>query len=374
MLNKTTNQSLSVALIGVGRVAVKHLKAIRFWEGKKKLHLLAAVDPKIESAAAKLKELGFKQGIPVFKNMEQMLREARPDICAITTPSGSHFVLAKKALEAGCHLLLEKPFTLDLDEADFLLEKAANNNIKIAVGHIFRYMIGIQELREDLASGRFGRVLYGNVTVRWGHDQAYYDQAKWRGSWQQDGGALMNQTVHALDLMSYLCNALPVTATGELARIRHDIEAEDLGLGIFRLANGALLAVEGTTAGPPQDKEASLFIQTEKANIRASKRGRKIRLSVRAEESQSLTGSYLRRSLGRYLKKMGLSGLWQLTNPHTSIYADLMSAIKEDREPIASGLSGRDAVAMVLSLYQSYREKRTVRFPPTERRITPQEL
>lgn len=365
---------LSVALVGLGRVADKHLKAIRFWESKGELVLAAAVDPKENIRAKKLQAAGYQREIPCFNCLEDMLREVVPDICAVTGPSGSHFALAKEALQAGCHLLVEKPFTLDLDEADELIELAGSNNLKISVGHIYRYMITIKELQEDLSAGKFGRILNAAVIVRWGHDQAYYDQSDWRGSWSEDGGALMNQTVHALDLMSYLCQALPVTTTAEIARLCHNIEAEDFGLGIFRLDNGALLSVEGTTVGFPENKEASIFLQTETSAIRASVSNGKLIFKVLGKDGSSQERKYIRLSLANMRRRYGLRGLAQIKNPHTAIYDDLITAIREDREPLASGISGRDAVAMVLSLYQAAREKKTVSFPPTERKITAQDI
>ncbi|HHU06911.1 MAG TPA: Gfo/Idh/MocA family oxidoreductase [Clostridiaceae bacterium] len=365
---------LSVALIGLGRVAEQHLKAIRFWESKGELVLAAVVDPKQDIWTKKLQAAGFQRKIPGFNSIEDMLQQVVPDICAITSNSGSHFGLAELALQAGCHLLVEKPFTLDLDEADQLIDLAENKKLKIAVGHIYRYMITIRELQSDLAAGVFGRILHAAVIVRWGHDQTYYNQADWRGSWSEDGGALMNQTVHALDLMTYLCQALPVTATAEIARLRHDIEAEDYGLGIFCLNNGALLSVEGTTAGFPGNKEASFFLQAENGTIRASIYQGKLNFKILDKDGRSLGRKYIRRSLANLKKRYGLRGLSQIKNPHTAIYDDLITAIRKDQEPLASGISGRDAVAMVLSLYQAAREKRTVDFPPTDRKITPQDI
>jgi UDP-N-acetyl-2-amino-2-deoxyglucuronate dehydrogenase len=373
-LSNRYQKPLSIALVGMGRVAEKHLKAIRFWEQKHRLQLIAGVKLRPEAGTERLKRHGFRRSIPVYATIEQMLAEAKPDICAITTPSGSHFDLAEKALQAGCHLLIEKPLTLDLDQADYLLDLADKADLKIAVGHIFRYAMTMQELQADLSAGHFGRILYGSVIVRWGHNQAYYEKQPWRGSWQDDGGVLMNQTVHALDLMTWLCDSLPITANCELARLRHQIEAEDFGLGIFRLANGALLSVEGTTVGDPGDQEAALFIQTEKASIRASKRRGSHKLSVLDQDGRSHSGEYIRRHLRRQVRRYGLLGLKQLANPHTTLYDDLIRCIRENREPLASGISGRDAVAMVLSLYQSYRERRPIKYPPSERRLTPQDI
>ncbi len=365
---------MSIALIGLGRVAGKHLQAIRFLEKKNEVVLTSVVKRNIAEVEKTLKAYGFKNKIRAFTSMDEMLEQSPPDICAITTPSGSHFDQGRKALEANCHLLLEKPLTLDLDQADQLISLAEEKKLKIAVGHIYRYIIAIENIQKDLAAGRFGRILYASVTLRWGHDQAYYDQADWRGSWAKDGGVLMNQAVHALDLMSYLCQGLPVSANASLARIAHNIEAEDYAQGSLILAGGIPLAIEATTAGPADKREAQFFIQAEKGSIKAAIENGSYSFAIKLKDSRSPGLSYVRKGFSKMRKQYGLGGLKQITNPHTSIYLDLVDAVREGREPLAPGASGRDAVAMVLSLYQSFRENKTVSFPPSERKLTAVEI
>ena len=122
--------------------------------------------------------------------------------------------------------------TLDLAAADELLRLAESQRVKIAVGHIYRFFPLVQALAEDLHSGRFGRLLGGNVKVRWGHDQAYYEQGAWRGTWEQDGGALMNQTIHALDLMTWLLGSPVTDVFGWIDQQVHSIESEDTGYAL----------------------------------------------------------------------------------------------------------------------------------------------
>ena len=364
-LTEPASRRLRCALIGCGKVAVKHIKAIRYH--KQRLELVALADTRPEAAAAVLKACGLSgkaaAGIAVFADAGEMLRQARPDLVAITTPSGSHYQLAMLALQAGAHVLVEKPLTLSLPEADRLLQEAAERGLKLAVGHIYRFFPLVRELEADLREGRFGRILYGDVKVRWGHDQAYYDQAAWRGTWAQDGGALMNQSIHALDLMTWLLGGKVVAASGWIARQTHLMEAEDLGLAMLRFDHGALCLVEGTTSTDPRRQEASFTIECSEGEIRAGILAGRPSIQVRDRRGRKLTGLYLRRFLRRIWRQGGPAALLQLRNPHSGLYGDLAAAIIADSPPLAGGLSGRTAVAHVLAIYQSAKTGRTVVLP-----------
>lgn len=292
-----------------------------------------------------------------------MLSEVRPDLVVITTPSGSHASISLAALAAGAHVLIEKPLTLSLEQADEILEASRKSNRKVAVGHIYRFFPLVQTIRADILSGHFGRVLYGDVKVRWGHGQEYYDQAAWRGTWAQDGGVLMNQSVHAMDLMTWLLGQTVETASGQIFRKTHRMEAEDLGFAILTLTNDVQCLVEGTTITDPERPEASFYIRLTEGEIRVGLLSGKPYITVYNQAGKNLASSYTRRVLWQTLRQSGFQGLKQLANPHSGLLGDLISAIEENREPLASGQSGRDAVALVLSIYQSALEKRIVNLP-----------
>ena len=355
---------LRCAVVGCGKVALKHLNAVRHHRQDLFLAGLVAIRP--EAAADLLRQAGMggeAARVPVYPSLDIMLENEKVDLVAITTPSGSHFTLAKAALLAGKHVLVEKPLTLSVPEADELLALARANGLQIAVGHIYRYFPVVQALEADLRAGRFGRVLYGDVKVRWGHDQAYYDAAAWRGTWAQDGGALMNQSIHALDLMTWLLGGRVQAACGWIDRQMHQMEAEDLGLALFRLDNGTRLLLEGTTNTDHRRPEASFTVICSAGDIRAGLRDGKPWLDITDCRGRSLAGRYLRRYLQETWQQGGIRALLQLKNPHTALYGDLIEAIRLNRPPLADGTSGREAVAAVLALYAAAREEKTVLLP-----------
>jgi predicted dehydrogenase len=361
-------KTIRYAIIGCGHVAVKHLKGALYQQNRRHtLQVAAAVDTRQEAAAHVLKAAGFSRqeqnNIKIFTEYQTMLEEVRPDLVAITTPSGTHAKIGCAALEAGAHVLIEKPLALSLQEADQILELAGNKNRLVAVGHIYRFFPMIQAVQADIRAGRFGRVLYGDVKVRWGHDQTYYDQSAWRGTWSQDGGALMNQSIHALDLMTWLLGQQVQTAFGQIFRKTHRMEAEDLGLAVLDLASDVQCLVEGTTITDPRRQEASFFIRLTDGEIRAGILSGKPHLEVYDRSGRNIAGQYTRQMFRKTLQREGLPGLLQLGNPHSALLADLVDAIHHNRAPLASGESGREAVALVSAIYQSALEKRIVTLP-----------
>lgn len=356
---------LHCVIVGCGKVAQKHLKAIKYH--RTDLFLSALVDTNPEAARTLLRQAGYSGTaaayVPVYRSLDELFSHEKPDIVAITTPSGSHYGLAKAALQAGAHVFVEKPLTLSLPEADELIALAAENALQITVGHIYRFFPMVRAIEADLRKGRFGRVLYGDVKVRWGHDQAYYDAAAWRGTWAQDGGALMNQSIHALDLMTWLLGGSVIEVSGWIDRQMHQIEAEDLGLAMLKLDNGAYCLLEGTTNTDPRHPEASFTIECSAGEIRAGLRDGRPMIRITDRRGRHLTGRYLRQFLKQTWHQCGAKAFLQLKNPHSAIYDDLVRAINEQRSPLADGLSGRQAVAAVLAIYASASLKRTVRLP-----------
>lgn len=356
---------LQLAVVGCGVVARKHVKAA--WALSPGVRLAALVDP-VPGAAERLMTAcrippAERARVSVFPDLASCLSALRPDLVAITTPSGSHADLALQAIGAGAHVLVEKPMTLDLADADRVLAAAREAGVSVAVGHIYRCFPLVGILVGDLRAGRFGRILSGSVHVRWGHDQAYYDQAAWRGTWAADGGALMNQSIHAFDLMAWLMGGEPARIRGTLARQARRMEAEDYGAGILEFRGGAVCLLEGTTTTDPRDHEALFFLQAEGGSVRAGLRRGTISVEIRDARDRNVTGSYIRRWLGTLGSVGRLRALRNLGNPHFALYADWIDAVRTGRAPVADGQSGRQALEMVLALYRSARTGTPVSFP-----------
>ncbi|MHB8963080.1 MAG: Gfo/Idh/MocA family protein [Saccharofermentanales bacterium] len=358
------------AIIGCGVVARKHIRAA--YHNRGQVELVALSDLSSDAMKALVAGSKFssadKGRIALYNDYVRMLDEQSPDIVAITTPSGTHFAIGMAAVSRGISILLEKPMTLVPDEAHALNEAAAAKGVKIALGHIYRYFPLVGILARDIAAGTFGKVLYGDVKVLWGHGQEYYDKAAWRGTWAQDGGVLMNQSIHALDLMNYLMGSHPVEAVAMLARQTHQMEAEDLGMGILKMEDGSYCTIAGTTSSDPSAPEASFYVLCTGGYLTAGIRSGKpfFNIVVKSEADGRLKKRnlhYLLRYLGETLSGYGWKWIPILGKPHSWILRDLCDSIRSDTAPRADGLSGESSLQSVIALYYAAKEKRAVRIP-----------
>ena len=351
---------LSVIIIGCGRVAEKHLKAISKLKG---LELKAVVDVNPDSAKRLLGSVKGFANTKIYNDYKEAIDEVKPSIVSVTVPSGLHFQIAKYAMEHGCNLLLEKPMTMSVSEAREIFELSKKTNLKIAMGHIYRYLPIVGLVREDIAEGKYGKVTHGTIYVRWGHGEDYYGSAAWRGTWKSDGGALMNQTIHAIDLLVWLMGSEPEEASAMIAQRIRKIEAEDLGMAVLRLENGALAQIEGTTATIPSKHTAEFSVFCENGQLSMGLDSGKPHLNIFTVKPngklKKLNGYYIRKQF----KEGGLFSYKCALNPHLGIYKDLCDSIIEDKDPIADAYSGFSSVDTLLGIYKSAKEGKPVALP-----------
>lgn len=347
-------EKLQVMIIGCGRVASKHLKAIN--KNSKNCELAALVDVS-EEAAKKL-----SPDAKYFNDYKKAIDEVKPDIVAVTVPSGLHFEIAKYAMEHGSNILLEKPMTMSSSQSKEIYEISKLTGKKIAMGHIYRYFPLVDLLRKDIEAGKFGKVTHGSIYVRWGHGDDYYGSAAWRGTWKSDGGALMNQTIHAIDLLVWLMGSNPVEATAMLSQRKAKIEAEDLGMAVLKMDDGSLASIEGTTCTSDKDKCAMFTVFCEDGVASMGLRKGMPSLDIRMANGKKLNGYYVRKQI----KEHGFSSLLSALNPHTAIYADFIDAIKEGREPIADAKAGYTSVDNLMGIYKSAKTGKVVKLPLDE--------
>lgn len=347
-------EKYKVLIIGCGRVASKHLKAIN--KNSARVELAALVD--VSEEAAKRLDPGARY----FKDYKEAINEVKPDIVAVTVPSGLHFEIAKFALENGCNLLLEKPMTMSSGESREIYELSKKTGKKIAMGHIYRYFPIVGLAHDDIRDGKFGKVTHGSIYVRWGHGDDYYGSAAWRGTWKSDGGALMNQTIHAIDLLVWLMGSTPVEAVSMLSQRKAKIEAEDLGMAILKMDDGSLASVEGTTCTSDKDKTAEFSVFCENGTINMGIRQGKPTINITDANGKMLNGRYIRRQIS----KAGIGSLLGALNPHTAIYADLISAISDDRQPIADAYAGYSSVDNLMGIYKAAKTGHAVKLPLEE--------
>lgn len=348
-----------VAIIGCGRVAVKHLKAVS--KLKDRLELVAVSDINTEAAQKILAEKGFV-GTKIFSDYEEMINTVSPDICAITVPSGLHHKIATFCLNKGINILLEKPMTMSSSESKELYDLSVKTGKKVVMGHIYRYFPLVKIVKEDLANGDFGKITHGIINVRWGHGQDYYDSAAWRGTWKSDGGALMNQSIHAIDLLLWLMSAKATEVNAMIARRLRNIEAEDVGMAVMKLDSGALAMLEGTTATLDNNKEAMFSIFCEKGSVSIGLKKGMPSLHIYNAKGRSQNMKYIIKQI----KKGGFKSFSYALNPHTGIYADLVNAIDNNVSPIADAYSGYSSVDTLMGIYKSAKTGSKVSLPLSE--------
>lgn len=232
----------SVGLVGPGAISKIHAAAIDTVEG---LQLVSVVGGTAERVRA-----GFGATIRHFPTVPAMLAAGRPDVVAIMTPSGDHFASASAALEAGCHVVVEKPLAVDADEAARLAGRAAASGLVCATISQRRFEPAHRAIKNLLDAGKLGQLRIIEADCHWWRSDAYYAEKPWRQSPAQGGGSLVNQGIHSVDLMLFFAGAAESVAA-MTATVGHAIPVEDLTAALVRFANGVHGTIVTTTAAPP---------------------------------------------------------------------------------------------------------------------------
>lgn len=335
--------TLRFGLIGCGRVAPRHAESVTQLADAA---LVAVADVRASRAERFAKEY---RAVP-YTDYRRLLERADVDVVSICTPSGLHAGMAIAAMQAGKHVVVEKPMALSLADADAMLRAADETGRKLCVVLQNRYNPPMQDLRRVVDSGRLGRLLLGSATVRWYRPQEYYED-EWHGTWAMDGGALMNQSIHHIDALQWLMGA-PASVFAYTATLAHRMEAEDAGVAVIRFRNGALGTVEGSTITYPENLEGSVAIFGERGSLKVggTALNRKTIWKIEGElehEKELLTRDQLDPA-----SVYGTS--------HSAVIADMIAAVREDRPPKTNGLEARRSVALVLAIYESARTGRPV--------------
>jgi UDP-N-acetyl-2-amino-2-deoxyglucuronate dehydrogenase len=345
---------MKYALIGCGRIATNHIKAVV----ENNMDLVAACDIIPENIEALLTKHHMQNDkrIKRYSDYKKMLEESpNIELIGIATDSGSHAEIALYCIDKGINVIIEKPMTMSIEDADKIIENAKKKNVKVSVCHQNRFNIAVQNLRKAVETGRFGKISHGTVHVRWNRNENYYKQAPWRGTWEKDGGALMNQCIHGIDLLRWMMGDEIEEVYGVTKQQFHDyLEAEDLGLAIIKFKNGAIGTIEGTTNVYPQNLEETLYIFGEKGTVKLGGKSTNAIDIWDFEDIEEAEEKYK----GFHEKTVNVYG-----NGHTSLYADMMDAIKNNRKPYIDAIAGKNALELVLSIYKSSFSKKPVKLP-----------
>jgi UDP-N-acetyl-2-amino-2-deoxyglucuronate dehydrogenase len=337
---------IRIALVGCGRISRNHFEAIEKIDG---LELAAVCDVVADRARA----AGERYGVPWFEAFDEMLGSARSDAVALCTPSGLHPKHGILAASAGKHVICEKPMAISLEGADQLVAACDAAGVQLFVVKQNRLNPAIQLLKRAIDRERFGRIYLANTTVRWTRPQEYYDQAPWRGTWEFDGGAIMNQASHYVDLIQWLVGPVE-SVMAKTATLARRIETEDTGVAVLRFRSGAIGVIEVTMLTYPRNLEGSITILGEKGTVKvggtAVNRVEHWAFADYDDDDKLIDSAS--------------------TNPptvygfgHEGYYRNVLAVLRGQAKAETDGRAGRKSLELILGIYESAKTGRDVPIP-----------
>lgn len=346
--------AVGFGIIGCGMIANFHAKAIADLKGAK---LVGCFDTQTASS----ERLADATGCRAYARLEEMLANPQIHVVTIGTPSGAHLEPAVAAAKAGKHVIVEKPLEITLARCDKIIDACKKAGVKLSTIFPSRFHDSSQELKRAVDAGRFGRLTLGDAYVKWYRSQSYYDSGAWRGTWELDGGgALMNQAIHSVDLLTWLMGpAMEIRAQwGMLAHER--IAVEDAAVATVRFASGALGVIEATTAAFPgylkrielHGSEGSAALEEEDLVkwdfAKPARRDAAIADQMKNRKSGG-GGAADPAAIGHHA--------------HARQFKDVLEAIRKDRAPAVDGAEGRRSVEIIVAIYKAAESGKPVLLP-----------
>jgi predicted dehydrogenase len=343
---------LNAALIGCGRIGYK--KHIEAYAANRAETKLVAVCDLVKERAEKAseyyeRETGEK---PIVLTHYDELFELPIDWVSIATESGYHYPVAMDCLSQRKHVLVEKPMALSTADMEKMISEARERNVKLGVCFQNRFNPAVQELARKVHEKAFGKIFTVTARVLWNRNSSYYQQAAWRGTWQFDGGTLMNQCAHNIDLLQWVMGDDVTRVYAAIRNYNHPaLEVEDYGAAIINFKNGGIGVLEGTSNIYPENLEETLSVFGETGTVVLGG------LAVNTIQTWRFNGE----------KAHPFSSL---PNPesvygsgHIPLFKDFCGAIRENRTPFVSGEEGKKAVEIILGIYRSCKERKPIDFP-----------
>jgi UDP-N-acetyl-2-amino-2-deoxyglucuronate dehydrogenase len=328
-------EKLRLGIIGCGHIAKKHLAAVA--DNRRHIEISAICDvipERIDMFDKSYRALGFGKELKKHKDYRELINDVEIDAISVLTPSGLRPQIALAALEKGKHLVLEKPIALTSKDAELIAHKSEKNNLKVQVCHQLRFLPHIQQLKQAVSTGCFGKLVHGAVSVRWNRNDNYYSLAKWRGTKSLDGGILINQCIHAIDILIWIMG--PVTRVyGETGTFLRDIETEDAGIGALRFKNGQLGLIEASVCIYPESLEQTLSIFGENGTV-------------------CISGKALNEVKTWRIKEYPL--LIDINVPskaHSTLYKDFIESVFYNREPSVNAEEAGKSIVIINALLES---------------------
>ncbi len=342
-----SNRRIRFGLVGCGRIADKHFEALARHQERAELVAVCDTDP------GALAQAMARTGVPGFTSLEQLLAQSNADVIVLATPSGMHAAQTIQAAEAGRHVVTEKPMATRWHDGKAMVAACDKAGVSLFVVKQNRQNATIQLLKRAIERRRFGRIYLVSVNVFWSRPQAYYDSAPWRGTWEFDGGAFMNQASHYVDLLDWLVGPVESVHAFTATLARH-IEVEDTGVASVRWRSGALGSVSVTMLTHQKNFEGSLTVLGEKGTVRIG--------GVAVNEIQAWEfadadpdDASIRDASYQTTSVYGFG--------HPGYYDNVIRALRGEARAETDGREGLRSLELLIGIYLSARDGKTVGLP-----------
>ncbi|MEG1354097.1 MAG: Gfo/Idh/MocA family oxidoreductase [Malacoplasma sp.] len=344
---------MKYALIGCGRISPNHIAAAI----DNNLEIVAVCDVVEEHMNEVLSKFDIDSTvIKKYTNYKKMIQEEKIDLLGIATESGIHAQIALDCIANGIHCIIEKPIAMSMKDAQAICDASEKYDVVVCANHQNRFNKAIIKIREAMDAGQFGRLLHGTAHIRWNRNQGYYTQAPWRGTWAQDGGCLMNQCIHNIDLLRWMMGDEIDEVMAYTDNLNHDfIQAEDLGMALIKFKNGSYGMIEGTTNIYPKNLEETLYIFGEKGTVKAGGK------SVNIIEEWNFEDNKEDANLVKEQNSENPESVYGFG--HNPLYKDVIHAIETHSKPLVDAEAGKRALELVLAIYKSAAEGKPVKLP-----------
>lgn len=340
-------RKIRVALVGCGRISANHFSAIAAHCDD--IELVDVCDIDASALALAVSNTGARG----HASLSQMLSLTSADVVALTTPSGLHASQAVQVAKSGHHVITEKPMATRWSDGICMIKACDEAKVRLFVVKQNRNNTTLRQLKQAIDEGRFGRIYSVAVNVFWTRPQTYYDSAKWRGTWEFDGGALMNQASHYVDLLHWLIGPVE-SVSAYTATLARDIEVEDSGAVALRWRCGALGTVNVSMLTYPKNLEGSITVLGEKGTAQIG--------GIAVNEIKVWEFSDLHSSdtlaVGTSYQTASVYGFG-----HTAFYDNVVKTFRGQAEPATDGREGLKSLELLIAMYRSARDGRRVALP-----------
>jgi UDP-N-acetyl-2-amino-2-deoxyglucuronate dehydrogenase len=342
-----TDRKIRIALIGCGRIAPKHFEAIKEHHANLELDAVCDIDLEV------LREAKQKTGVCGFASLENLLQHSNADIITLCTPSGLHAEQACRAAAAGRHVISEKPMAICWQDGLRMIKACDDARVRLFVVKQNRMNTTLQMLKQAVEKNRFGRVYLVNINVLWSRPQSYYDQAKWRGTRELDGGALMNQASHYIDLLGWLFGPIE-SVQAMTATLARNIETEDTAVLNVRWHSGALGSVSVTMLTYPKNLEGSIVVIGEKGTVRIGG------VAVNEIQHWEFADKQLE---DEDIKQVSYETASVYGFGHTRYYENVINVLRGEAEPQTDGREGLKSLEILIAASLSAKDGKKISLP-----------